>query len=271
MCLIIAQEIGDTIVEPEVIRSAWDHNPDGAGYMFCDGDTLIVRKPFFKLKELRRAYHADFAQFGGVSPFILHFRWSTHGAKDETNTHPHILASGRVGLVHNGILPFEPPKGSTISDTVFFCRTVLAHRQPDQLVSVKYGKTLEQMIGVGNKLVLLANSGKLSIVNEKVGSWDGLRWYSNLWWTFPAKQDDNLADPFPSIDRDRYVDIYRHSNLRDNRLDCQIKFGVSDDELDEWAQDGGDLELQEWLRLRATSDELRTMQHEMDRAVGKDD
>jgi hypothetical protein len=147
--------------------------------MFTDGQLAIIRKPFFKLKELIAAYMKDYADYGKSSPFIVHFRYATHGGKTEENTHPHMLDCG-VGMVHNGILDgFDPPWKTDYSDTVHFCRTVLAYRNANDLVGDTMRTILERMIGNFNKFVLLHPDGRVSIINESAGQWDGSVWYSN--------------------------------------------------------------------------------------------
>ena len=180
MCLIVFQPLGDEPLSDDILSNGWVGNPHGAGFMFAVEGKLIIRKAFFSLKHLRKAYAADHATYGKDSPFVMHFRWATHGGKGANNVHPHALAGGAVGLVHNGILwDYESFGNVNDSDTVTFCRTVLACRPVDNLMSEDFNKVLAGLIGAGNKLVLMDGAGNVSIVNADEGKWEGSRWYSN--------------------------------------------------------------------------------------------
>jgi hypothetical protein len=179
MCLAVFQPKGDAALDRDILKNGWTANPDGAGYMFAADGKLVIRKPFYSLKRLRKAYYKDHAAFGATSHFVVHFRYATHGDNSTVNIHPHILGDGRAGLVHNGILDIEPPATSDLSDTAFFCRTILACREPAQLTSGVFGGELAEMIGPANKFILMDECGNVSIVNADSGVWDGSRWFSN--------------------------------------------------------------------------------------------
>ncbi len=72
---------------------------DSTGIATLDAGALSRRRAAGKLANLQETLQTS--PLTGTTG-IGHTRWATHGAATETNAHPHV--SGRVALVHNGII-----------------------------------------------------------------------------------------------------------------------------------------------------------------------
>ena len=104
MCGIVGY-VGNKQVVPLIIdglRKLEYRGYDSAGIAVVDeGHNLSLRRAEGKLRNLEEAIRLD--PLDGTYG-IGHTRWATHGRPTEENAHPHRDQSGKVVVVHNGII-----------------------------------------------------------------------------------------------------------------------------------------------------------------------
>src|SRR5437016_3265367 len=125
MCGIVGY-VGNKQVVPVILdglRKLEYRGYDSAGIAVVDeGHHLDIRRAEGKLRNLEEAIRLK--PLDGTYG-IGHTRWATHGRPTEENAHPHRDCSGKVVVVHNGIIEnFLPLKHQLLSeDHVFVTET----------------------------------------------------------------------------------------------------------------------------------------------------
>ncbi|WP_291114283.1 glutamine--fructose-6-phosphate transaminase (isomerizing) [Flavobacterium sp. UBA6135] len=82
---------------------------DSAGIMLHDGKNLKVSKTKGKVTDLEAKAASENNIYGSIG--MGHTRWATHGVPNDVNSHPHLSNSGKLAIIHNGIIEnYEPLK-----------------------------------------------------------------------------------------------------------------------------------------------------------------
>ncbi|UGS20611.1 glutamine--fructose-6-phosphate transaminase (isomerizing) [Flavobacterium cyclinae] len=86
---------------------------DSAGIVLYDGNELKLSKTKGKVSDLEAKAQEENTTIGKIG--MGHTRWATHGVPNDVNSHPHFSNSGKLVIIHNGIIEnYEPLKQELI-------------------------------------------------------------------------------------------------------------------------------------------------------------
>ena len=120
MCSIIGY-YGKNLAAPILVKGLEKmeyRGYDSVGVATKSENEILVKKGVGKVIQVNNAIHLD--DLPGITG-IGHTRWATHGKVTDTNAHPHSSNSGKIAIVHNGIIEnFEELKKDLISSGYAF-------------------------------------------------------------------------------------------------------------------------------------------------------
>src|SRR5919202_1554276 len=147
---------------------------DSAGVAVLDGDIGVVKRAG-KVAELEAALTEAEAPQGSIG--MGHTRWAPHGVPSDRNAHPHLDCTGRVAVIHNGIIEnfsslrsrLEKDGHLLTSDTDTECIAHLIEEHGNGDLATAVRATVKQLDGTYSVVVLSADEPG-TIVGAKVSS-----------------------------------------------------------------------------------------------------
>ena len=137
MCIAIVKPLGKELPSKEILRTCWNNNPDGCGFMYNDGKNVIIHKGFTKFKGFYK-YLKKLDQQVDLKDkdVVLHFRIATSGGVNRECTHPFPVTKSitemkkldnvcEYGFAHNGIIQGYGSKD--YSDTMEYISSIIAN------------------------------------------------------------------------------------------------------------------------------------------------
>jgi glucosamine--fructose-6-phosphate aminotransferase (isomerizing) len=153
---------------------------DSAGLAVFNRNQIEVRRDAGKLTRLSELIEKSPVH---GSPGVGHTRWATHGAPSARNAHPHLGATGRVVIVHNGIVEnfldlkdemvAEGAEFNSDTDTETIVRLVEHHQSTGKNLVEAARKTFTQIQGA-HGIVLLSADEPDKMVCARIGNAGGV-------------------------------------------------------------------------------------------------
>lgn len=188
MCIICVSPKGSPQPTTAQIKTMFENNPHGAGYMVARDGKVEIHKGFMELSDFLRQINAE--RFTPDDVVVYHFRISTQAGITPEMTHPFPLTSNitmcekldltcSCGVAHNGIIQLTSGKSNKYSDTALFIAHYMVNlvRHKSDLRKQEVLTMLEHL--THSRLAIMDCTGYVATVGHFIKETNGLL-FSNL-------------------------------------------------------------------------------------------
>ena len=207
MCIAIVKPKNADFPTMKQLENCFNSNYHGAGFMYSDGENLVIKKGFMTFEDFKTAYLKE--NISKDKLVFFHFRIATHGLRDGGNTHPFPIVKDAsimrqeelkfkgFGMIHNGVFSYRDYEFKNYGSSEYISDTMLFGMKIAEKLSFKYktANTEEEAVACYLKskdktlIDVIENEigyNKVAIMNEKeeyvkFGNWieDNGVFYSN--------------------------------------------------------------------------------------------
>lgn len=204
MCIICVKKKGVNPPTEETIRTMFDHNPDGAGYMFVNDGTVEIHKGFMNVEDFLR----DVKEFTEDDVVIYHFRISTQAGVKPSMTHPFPLTDNledtelldlrcACGIAHNGRIPCTSGISKDYSDTALFVANYLSeimYKGYDSIENPYIYDAVDRL--ADSKLAFMNGKGEITLIGDFIKDENGLIYSNRSYEEYYYKNYKNFSKFF---------------------------------------------------------------------------
>lgn len=184
MCIIVVKPAGVEFPTWKTLKNCFDANPDGAGFMYNNGNgDVSIEKGFMTWSAFRKAVKLLKRRITNDTNVVMHFRIATHGEVSRECCHPFPLSNKieklrmtetdcNVGIAHNGII--HGRKTSKLkSDTMDYIQNFLhpLYKLNRGFYQNKASENIIEETIDGSRLAIIDGKGSLKMYG---------RWYSDF-------------------------------------------------------------------------------------------
>lgn len=194
MCVIAYKPLGTMFPSKSTLRTCFENNPDGAGFMYTFEDKVYLQKGYTTFDGFYRALKKARNTTGDEVPYVMHFRIATQGF-EKTMTHPFPLsrkmddlkqtkASCDIGIAHNGIIDITSDRSKEYSDTMKFITEFLSLmiKEPTWHKDEDTKQLIENLID-GSRLAILDKNSHCELMGKGWVEDNGI-FYSNTSYSY---------------------------------------------------------------------------------------